>query len=817
MDDAIELSDDGGGGGGGGDPRLRDELEGELQAVEAELLGLQETLDGLFAEQDRLLQRRDAIAEALAATAGSPSGPAPPRKATAAAAAKQEPASADLAGAFPWDADVERARKDLFGISAFRPHQREIINAVLDKRDVFVIMPAGGGKSLCYQLPAAMSNGLTLVVSPLLSLIQDQVMGLTALGIAAAMLTSTTTKAEVAAIYSALEKDEGQLRLLYVTPEKVAKSKSLISKLEKCNHAGRLSLIAIDEAHCCSQWGHDFRPDYKNLGVLKTQFPKVPMMALTATATGRVQADVRAMLRMLQCEIFISSVNRPNLYYEVLEKSSTASAVIDDIAAFIKHLYPGKQSGIVYCFSRRECEQVARELVRRNIKAAHYHADMDAEDRTSVHCRWSGNIIQVIVGTVAFGMGINKPDVRFVIHHSLSKSIETYYQESGRAGRDGLPSRCAIFFRPADLPRQSSMVFAEAAGLHNLYSMGRFCQVEATLIVFKAIDSCRRHAIYKHFGEEASHCNYMCDNCAEPKDIIKEDVTEQVRALLECIKKLNEVNKQLTMLQLVDHWRSSIRKLGGASDGGKLVKPLSKESVELLIVKLVLQGVLKDVFQHTAYATNVYVGWGNAALCSMILKGRRSVFLETVRSKGGAGVPRVKGQHLQSVLEQRLDAVRQQAAIREGVFPHSVLPTELMLHLCSAKPSDLEQLTEIVGVRKAEKYGAEILAALAQSDDLEGEALGKWTTPKSPEVPVIAPRARTGENSGRRRTKSANQAPSEKPSAQHASRTRKGAKKARAVARNEGVGGDMKEDSFSDGLTGPHLAEKAKPSLSNGG
>lgn len=235
-------------------------------------------------------------------------------------------------------------------------------------------------------------------------------MGLTALGIPAYMLTSTTSKDNEKFIYKALEKGEGDLKILYVTPEKISKSKRFMSKLEKCHHAGRLSLISIDEAHCCSQWGHDFRPDYKNLGILKTQFPNVPMVALTATATQRVQNDLVEMLHIRRCVKFVSTVNRPNLFYMVKEKSSVSKVVVDEIAEFIQESYPNHESGIVYCFSRKECEQVAKELRERGISAGHYHADMDVNDREKVHMRWSNNKLQVIVGTVAFGMGINKPD-----------------------------------------------------------------------------------------------------------------------------------------------------------------------------------------------------------------------------------------------------------------------------------------------------------------------------------------------------------------------------------------------------------------------
>ncbi|KMT11509.1 hypothetical protein BVRB_5g108290 isoform C [Beta vulgaris subsp. vulgaris] len=540
------------------------EILGELLNVEAELQDVQDQIKLLLDQQEKLYARQSELKAILEDCETSDS-----HHNDGASTAME-----NWSGSFGWDSQADDLRLNIFGISSFRANQREIINAVLSGRDVLVIMAAGGGKSLCYQLPAVIRDGICLVVSPLLSLIQDQVMGLTALGIPAYMLTSTTSKENEKFIYKALEKNEGDLKILYVTPEKISKSKRFMSKLEKCHHTGRLLLIAIDEAHCCSQWGHDFRPDYKNLGILKTQFPTVPVIALTATATKKVQLDLMEMLHIPKCVKFVSSVNRPNLFYMVREKSSTGKVVVDEIAEFIRGSYPNNESGIVYCFSRKECEQVAKELRERGIKADYYHADMEVKDRENVHLRWSTGKLQVIVGTVAFGMGINKPDVRFVIHHSLSKSMETYYQESGRAGRDGHPAECLLYFRPADMPRQSSMVFYENSGLQNLYDIVRYCQSRT---------GCRRAAFFKHFAEPLQQCNGMCDNCVSSSEVKDIDVSRHAKAMISLIQNIQESDQKVTMLQLVDKMKVKKADLG---------PDLKKDHMEQLVIQLIIDRVL---------------------------------------------------------------------------------------------------------------------------------------------------------------------------------------------------------------------------------
>ncbi|XP_042491290.1 ATP-dependent DNA helicase Q-like 2 isoform X1 [Macadamia integrifolia] len=384
---------------------MEDDILEEFLNVEVELQEVQDQIKRLLDRQEKLYERQSELKALLeeGKTSSSPSH-------VGASVAVQ-----NWSGEFEWDSQADDVRFNVFGIPTYRANQREIINAVMSGRDVLVIMAAGGGKSLCYQLPAILRDGVALVVSPLLSLIQDQVMGLTALSIPAYMLTSTTSKEDERFIYKAIEKGEGELKILYVTPEKISKSKRFMSKLEKCHDSGRLSLISIDEAHCCSQWGHDFRPDYKNLGILKIQFPNIPLVALTATATKRVQTDLIEMLHIPKCIRFVSTVNRPNLFYAVRDKSSAGKVVIDEIAEFIRCSYPNNESGIVYCFSRKESEQVADELFQRGISAGYYHADMDVDARAKAHMRWSDNKLQVIVCTVAFGMGINKPDGEYPI------------------------------------------------------------------------------------------------------------------------------------------------------------------------------------------------------------------------------------------------------------------------------------------------------------------------------------------------------------------------------------------------------------------
>ncbi|EIE26127.1 ATP-dependent DNA helicase [Coccomyxa subellipsoidea C-169] len=486
-----------------------------------------------------------------------------------------------------------------FGISvltclACRPHQHEIINATLQGRDVLCLMPTGGGKSLCYQLPALISGGLTLVVSPLLSLIHDQVLGLRSLGIPVISLSSLTPKEEITAAYKQMDSDT-DIRFVYVTPERVVSAKRFMSKLEKLYKAGRLTRIAIDEAHCCSQWGNDFRPDYKKLGVLKQQFPEVPILALTATATDLVCQSIKDILRISACEFFRSSVDRPNLYWTVRQKPAKAEDVTADMIAWIRGNYRLTDCGIVYCQTRKESESLAAELRQQGMRAACYHADMAAGVREAVHSQWSAGEVQICVATVAFGMGINKPDVRFVIHHSLSKSVENYYQEAGRAGRDGERAVCMLYYRFADALKQAAMVSFEPGWEQRLGAIMRYAAASST---------CRRSLISRHFGEAPAKCHAMCDCCAQAGSgavAERRGVTDAAAAVARTLADWPAAEKRATLLQLIDRWRASKARYA------KIGKGMSRDDNERVIAQMVYDGYIQFDFGYTAYATNSYL------------------------------------------------------------------------------------------------------------------------------------------------------------------------------------------------------------------
>ncbi|XP_063785469.1 ATP-dependent DNA helicase Q1 [Pseudophryne corroboree] len=570
---------------------LVEELDGvttELQAIEIQIQELLERQQELLEKKRTLTKRIQRVSEDSEAESS-----------TGSQSSTEDWNKQD----FPWSQKVKDELQNSFQLDTFRSLQLETINATMAGKDVFLVMPTGGGKSLCYQLPALCSNGLTLVICPLVSLMEDQLMVLERLGISATCLNAASSKEHVKWVHGEMIDKQSQLKLLYVTPEKIAKSKLFMSRLEKAYQAGRLSRIAVDEVHCCSQWGHDFRPDYKSLGILKRQFPNCPMIGLTATATDHVLKDALKILCVQKPLTFTASFNRPNLFYEVRLKSSSSSDFIEDVVKLINSRYKG-QSGIVYCFSQKDSEQVTINLQKLGIKAGTYHANMEARDKTKVHTCWTENRIQVVVATVAFGMGIDKPDVRFVIHHSMSKSMENYYQESGRAGRDDKHADCILYYGFGDIFRLSSMVVMENVGQQKLYEMVRYCQ---------DLTRCRRVLIAQHFDEvwDSTQCNEMCDNCKTDRTYDRTDITDYGRDIVKILEHANQMDEKLTPLKLIDAWLGK-----GASKlrvPGVLPPKFSRDEVERVIAHLLLQQYIKEDFSFTAYATISYVKQGPKA------------------------------------------------------------------------------------------------------------------------------------------------------------------------------------------------------------
>lgn len=528
------------------------------------------------------------------------------------------------------DMVAENRRK--FGHKTFRPGQMEVIENAMKGRDVFVLMPTGGGKSLCYQLPAWCCPGLTVVISPLLSLIQDQVQSLTKLGIQSVYLSSNqdyeTEQIEITRRLLETSMHEG-IKLLYITPEKLSNSNQMQGILRRLHSRRLVSRFVIDEAHCLSDWGHDFRPDYNRLGLIRSEFPGVPLMALTATANEKVVNDAIRVLGMQNPYRYVSSFNRPNLRYEVRKKDGKT---IEAIAGYIATR--PNDSGVIYCLSRKDCENLSaklQEVVRAKpgcsrVRVSFYHAELDATEREQRHRDWSNGCLSVLCATVAFGMGIDKPDVRYVIHYSMPKSITHYYQESGRAGRDGDEADCVLYYCYKDKKILEHMIIQSAPQgashpatqrkIEQLYSCVRYCENNFT---------CRRTMQLEFFGErfDSVKCQKTCDNCRAGRVPEQRDVTDTAKQILRLLRSIlkQRSNNGVTLTQLCDLYRGTkskavtrslnLRQLEGYGDGLKT----PRQDLDRIVHSMIFERLLVESSEENkgGFATD-YVHIGGEAL-----------------------------------------------------------------------------------------------------------------------------------------------------------------------------------------------------------
>lgn len=599
--------------------------------------------------------------------------------------------------------------KTYFGYDSFRPLQEEIIRHILDGNDALVLMPTGGGKSICYQLPALLREGTAVVVSPLISLMKDQVEALCANGISAGALNSSNDETENAALRRACT--EGRLKLLYISPEKLlAEANYLLRDMH-------ISLFAIDEAHCISQWGHDFRPEYAQMGILHQQFPHVPIIALTATADKITREDIIRQLHLNHPRTFISSFDRPNLSltvkrgYQQKEKSKT---ILDFIAR-----HPG-ESGIIYCMSRSKTESVAQMLQKQGIRTAVYHAGLSPSLRDEAQDDFINDRVQVVCATIAFGMGIDKSNVRWVIHYNLPKSIESFYQEIGRAGRDGLPSDTLLFYSLADLILLTKFATESGQQNINLEKLQRMQQ-------YAESDICRRRILLSYFGEIADHDCGNCDVCKNPPE--RFDGTVIVQKALSAIVRTDQ---QIGTGVLVDILRGNMSPEVVGKGYQQLKTFAAGRDVPARDWHDYLLQMLQLGYFEIAYNENNHLKITSAG--SDVLFGRATARLVVIRreetnetKRGRKRKATVPAQELplglpnteNEALFEALRKLRKRLADEEALPAYIILSDKVLHLLSTSRPTNLEEFGNISGIgeHKKKKYGKEFINLIRKYSD----------------------------------------------------------------------------------------------------
>jgi len=593
---------------------------------------------------------------------------------------------------------AQTALKKYFGYDHFRPMQAEIIETVLDGQDAMVLMPTGGGKSICYQIPAIVKEGVCLVVSPLISLMKDQVESLRENGIKAAFLNSSLNSQEQQAIEDELY--HNQIKLLYVSPEKLC-SQGFMPLLQQ----SKISMIAVDEAHCISSWGHDFRPEYTQLAFLKRQFPNIPLIALTATADRLTRQDIVEQLKLHEPKVFVASFDRPNISLEVRPGQKR----IEQILRFIKER-PG-QSGIIYCLSRKNTEEVAGKLLTNGIKADFYHAGLSPAQRDKVQEKFSKDTVPIVCATVAFGMGIDKSNVRWVIHYNLPKNMEGYYQEIGRCGRDGVKAHALLFysFRDVTVLRDLLQNNRNGNGEVELAKLERMQQYADAMI-------CRRKILLNYFSEDLpENCN-NCDVCKDPPQYF--DGTVIAQKALSAIARLKErvgmgmlvdVLRGSRRREILEHGFDKIKTYGAGAD-------ISSNDWQHLLRQLLNLGLIQIAYEHrnalqlTPASREVLFGQRKVQLVKMM------AIKERMEKQKEKAKPVSQRQRVRDELFEYLRQLRKQMAQKHGVPPYIIFSDASLEEMAAERPTNEEEMRQVSGVGevKMQRYGRAFLEAILQ-------------------------------------------------------------------------------------------------------